>query len=95
MTGKFTYEASALDLNAYVKNLKTNTVELTEKVYVDKPFRKQKELPIENQHAIASTFNQNRDLRLTKNSQSIQEEDTFYLSREGAMSLAVVVPKLG
>lgn len=48
MTGKFAYDANFIDLNMYVKNLKTNTVELTEKVYVDKPFKKQKEIPIEN-----------------------------------------------
>lgn len=56
MTGKFAYESTAIDLNTAVKNLKSNTVELTEKIYVDKPYRKQKEVPIENQHALASTF---------------------------------------
>jgi hypothetical protein len=44
----FDYDgASYVDLNTIVKNLKYNTVEVTEKVYVDKPMRKQKEVPIE------------------------------------------------
>jgi hypothetical protein len=34
------YDPNFIDLNTYVKNLKTNTVELTEKIYVDKPIRK-------------------------------------------------------
>ena len=40
MTGKFEYETNFIDLNMYVKNLKTTTIELNERVYVDKPFKK-------------------------------------------------------
>lgn len=40
MTGKFSYDTNFIDLSTYVKNLKTNTVELTEKIYADKPFKK-------------------------------------------------------
>jgi hypothetical protein len=48
MTGKFNYEANELDLNTYIRNLKASTIELREKIFVDKPMRKQKEIPIEN-----------------------------------------------
>lgn len=41
-----------LSMNTYVKNLKTYTVEVTDKIYVDKPMQKQKEISFENQHAI-------------------------------------------
>lgn len=46
-TGAFDYDANYLDNNTLIKNLKYSTVELTEKIYVDKPIKKQKELPIE------------------------------------------------
>ena len=46
-SGQFDYDSNYIDLNTFVKNLKTATVELTEKVYVDKPMKKQKEVPIE------------------------------------------------
>lgn len=52
----FSYDSNFIDLNSYVRNLKTNMIELREKIYVDKPVRKVKEIPIENQHALASTF---------------------------------------
>jgi hypothetical protein len=34
------YDTSAIDLSTFVKNLKTTYVELTEKIYVDKPLKK-------------------------------------------------------
>lgn len=46
-SGQFDYDANYIDLNSFIKNLKVNTVEVTERVYVDKPMRKQKEVPIE------------------------------------------------
>lgn len=46
-TGNFDYDANYLDSNVLVKNLKYSTIELTERIYVDKPIRMQKDLPIE------------------------------------------------
>ncbi len=42
--------------------MKCTTVEVTEKVYVDKPMRKQKEVPIERKQDVAMTFEQNNIL---------------------------------
>ena len=53
-------------MNMYVRNLKTNTIELNEKVYVDKPLKRSKDVPIENQHALASTFKDSKDSILNK-----------------------------
>jgi hypothetical protein len=53
MMGMFGYDATALDLNAMVRNLKYSNVELTERLYVDKPIKKQKEIPIEKKQELA------------------------------------------
>jgi hypothetical protein len=53
MMGRFGYDATALDLNAMVRNLKYSNVELTERLYVDKPIKKQKEIPIEKKQELA------------------------------------------
>lgn len=37
MFRKFDYDINFIDMNMFVKNLKTATVELRERVYVDKP----------------------------------------------------------
>lgn len=42
------YDPNFIDFSTYVKNLKTNTIELTEKTYVDKPSKKNKGIPYEN-----------------------------------------------
>ena len=55
-TGCFEYDATSLDLNQRIKNLKHSTLELTEKVYVDKPMKKQKELPIERKQGMVQTL---------------------------------------
>lgn len=55
-SGMFEYDSNYIDLNTIVKNLKTNTVEMTERVYVDKPMKKQKEVPIEKKQEVASTL---------------------------------------
>jgi len=57
---KVEYDTNSIDLRTLVKNLKTNTIELKEKLFADKPIRKQKEVPIENQHALSSTFQTHR-----------------------------------
>jgi hypothetical protein len=49
MSGRFDYDANYIDLNTFIKNLKYSSVEITERVYVDKPMEKQKEVPIERQ----------------------------------------------
>ncbi len=62
-SGTFDYDgANYVDLNTFVKNMKCTTVEVTEKVYVDKPMRKQKEVPIERKQDVAMTFEQNNIL---------------------------------
>jgi hypothetical protein len=48
LTGKFDYDANFLDLNTQIRNLKTSRIELHEKIFLDKPLKKQKEVPIEN-----------------------------------------------
>jgi hypothetical protein len=47
-TGRFDYDTNYLDLNMFIKNLKTSTIELNERFYVDKPLKRQKDMPIEN-----------------------------------------------
>lgn len=62
-SGMFDYDgANYIDLNAFIKNLKCNVVEVTEKVYVDMPMRKQKEVPIERKQDIAMTLQQSNFL---------------------------------
>ena len=46
-TGNFDYDTNYLDANVVVKNLKYSNIELTERIYVDKPIKNQKDLPIE------------------------------------------------
>lgn len=52
----FDYDANYIDLNTQIKNLKYSSVEVTERVYVDKPMRKQKEVPIERKQDVAMTL---------------------------------------
>ena len=56
MSGRFDYDANYIDLNTFIKNLKYSSVEITERVYVDKPMKKQKEVPIERQQIVAETL---------------------------------------
>jgi hypothetical protein len=56
MTGRFDYEVGNLDMNSLVRNLRTDCVEIIDKVYVDKPLRLQKDVPIESKKLIASTL---------------------------------------
>jgi hypothetical protein len=56
MTGRFEYEVSNLDMNSLVRNLRTDCVEIIDKVYVDKPLRLQKDVPIESKKMIANTL---------------------------------------
>ena len=51
-SGQFDYDANYIDLSTIIKNLKYSTVEVTEKIFVDKPMRKQKEVPIERKHDV-------------------------------------------
>ena len=55
-SGQFDYDANYIDLTTIIKNLKYTTVEVTERVYVDKPMKKQKEVPIERKQDVASTL---------------------------------------
>ena len=56
MSGRFDYDANYIDLNTFIKNIKYSSVEITERVYVDKPMKKQKEVPIERQQIVAETL---------------------------------------
>jgi len=40
MSDGFQYETNFIDMNTKIKNLKTSTIELKERVFVDKPNRK-------------------------------------------------------
>jgi len=65
-----------------VKNLKSTSIELTEKRYVDMPARRQKEIPIESQHALASTFNVGKDALLNRNTLIIGADEDGNLDRD-------------
>lgn len=56
MSGQFDYDASYVDLNTVIKNIKVAVVEVTERVYVDKPMKKQKELPIERKQDVMASL---------------------------------------
>ena len=56
MSGRFDYDTNYIELKTFVKNLKTSTVELTDRIYVDKPIRKQKEVPMQKKQDLAQTF---------------------------------------
>ncbi len=43
-------------MSSFIKNLKYSTVEVTERVYVDKPMKKQKEVPIERKQDVANSL---------------------------------------
>lgn len=43
-------------MSSLIKNLKYSTVEVTERVYVDKPMKKQKEVPIERKQDVANSL---------------------------------------
>ena len=52
LTGDFKYEVPELDLNSLVRNLKTDTIELKEKIFIDKPLQKQREVPFESKYGV-------------------------------------------
>ena len=54
--GAFDYDANYINWNTFIKNLKTTTVKLTEKVYVDKPIGMQKAVPMQRKKDLAQTF---------------------------------------
>lgn len=54
--GQFDYDAGYIDLATAIKNLKCAAVEVTERVYVDKPMKKQKEVPIERKQDVTNTL---------------------------------------
>ena len=45
-SGDFGYDSNYIDKNTFIKNIKYSAVEVTERVYVDKPLKKLKEVPI-------------------------------------------------
>ena len=74
------YDTNFIDYQTKIKNMKTNCIELTEKRYVDKPANKQKDVPIENQHGLASTFVMNNNMIPNRNTLIIgaDEEEKGY-----------------
>jgi len=70
-------------MNTLIKNLKYQAVEVTERVYVDKPMRKQKEVPIERKQDVAMSMmetgilgkvNFNKDVYNAPKPQQIQQQ---------------------
>jgi hypothetical protein len=59
MSGRFDYDANYINWNTNVKNIKTSFVQLTDRVYVDKPIKKQKEVPMQKKKDLAKTFSTN------------------------------------
>lgn len=55
-SGQFDYDSNYVDMSSFIKNLKYSSVEVTERVYVDKPMRKQKEVPIERKQDVAHSL---------------------------------------
>jgi hypothetical protein len=47
MSGRFEYDANYINMTTLVKNLKTSILQLTDRIYVDKPMNKQKEVPMQ------------------------------------------------
>ena len=72
MSGQFDYDASYVDLNTVIKNIRSAVVEVTERVYVDKPMKKQKELPIERKQDVMASLIQTNIL--TKPATTKQKE---------------------
>lgn len=56
MSGRFEYDSNYINWNTIVKNLKTSIIQLTDRIYVDKPIRKQKEVPMQKKKDMAKTF---------------------------------------
>lgn len=56
MSGRFDYDANYIYMSSRIKNLKTSIVELTDRIYVDKPIKKQKEVPMQRQKDLSQTF---------------------------------------
>ena len=40
MSGRFEYDSNYINMNTQVKNLKTSILQVTERIYVDKPINK-------------------------------------------------------
>lgn len=40
MSGRFEYDANYINMNTQIKNLKTSILQVTERIYVDKPINK-------------------------------------------------------
>jgi len=56
----FDYDTNYLDNNTVIKNLKYSTVELTERIYVDKPMKRQKDMPMQKKNDIVSSLVQRK-----------------------------------
>ena len=40
MSGRFEYDSNYINMTTVIKNLKTSIIELTDRIYVDKPIKK-------------------------------------------------------
>ena len=47
LSGRFDYDSNYINMNSCIMNLKTSILQLTDRIYVDKPIKKQKEVPMQ------------------------------------------------
>ncbi|CDW71590.1 UNKNOWN [Stylonychia lemnae] len=75
-SGRFDYDANHLNQNTIIRNLKTTNLMLTDRIYVDKPINKQKEVPMQKKKDMESTFKENNVLQLLKNTSTNTSQNT-------------------
>lgn len=87
MSGRFEYDANYISMNTYIRNLKTNILQLTDRIYVDKPIKKQKEVPMQRQKDLSQTFVDNKIIsaQLKKSKQKEEPERRYDESRGSQM----------
>ena len=53
LSGRFDYDSNYINMNSCIMNLKTSILQLTDRIYVDKPIKKQKEVPMQRQRDLS------------------------------------------
>lgn len=64
LSGRFDYDSNYINMNSCIMNLKTSILQLTDRIYVDKPIKKQKEVPMQRQRDLSQTFVDNKIINL-------------------------------
>ena len=64
-------DVRVIDPNTLVKNLKTNKLEVREKIFVDKPVHKQLEITMEERQGIATSSHFQRQMTMGLSGQPI------------------------